>query len=116
MPRKPTTPRARTLRRSSTRAETKFWKRVRNRQLGGFKLRRQHPIDGYFADFACEEARLVIELDGEAHLGEEVYDAIRTQVIEAAGWRVVRVANMEVLRDIEGTLARLLAELRLARG
>ena len=59
--------RARGLRRSSTPAEQKLWMRFRNRQLHGFKFRRQQPIGQYIADFLCLEARLVIELDGGWH-------------------------------------------------
>ncbi len=51
--------RARTLRRDQTDAERKLWSMLRNRQLGGRKFRRQVPIDRYFADFACVEAKLV---------------------------------------------------------
>lgn len=115
MAKKPTTPRARSLRQTMTRAEIALWKRVRNRQLGGFKIRRQHAIDGYYADFASEAVKLVIELDGEAHIGSEAYDALRTETIEAAGWRVVRFTNMEVLRTPEPTLKKTLEELQLGR-
>jgi very-short-patch-repair endonuclease len=31
------------------------------------KFRRQHPIEGYIADFVCPEHMLVVELDGGHH-------------------------------------------------
>ncbi len=57
---------ARRLRRDMTDAERRLWARLRNRQLG-VKFRRQMPIDRFVADFGCEEAKLVIELDGGQH-------------------------------------------------
>ncbi len=34
---------------------------------------RQKVIDNYVVDFYCNEARLVIELDGSQHYGKKVY-------------------------------------------
>ena len=61
-------PIARRLRRDMTDAERKLWPRLRNRQLRGLKFRRQMPIGGFIADFACVEAGLVIEVDGSKAL------------------------------------------------
>jgi leucyl-tRNA synthetase len=58
---------ARDLRHPLTPAEKKIWRAVRDGQLS-FKIRRQHPVGRYIADFYCAEARLVIEIDGESHL------------------------------------------------
>jgi hypothetical protein len=35
--------------------------------LSGFKLVRQEPVGPYFADFACREQRLIVEIDGATH-------------------------------------------------
>ena len=59
--------RARTLRREETDAEAIVWWHVRNRQLNGFKFRRQVPIGPYIADFVCQERRIIVELDGSQH-------------------------------------------------
>ena len=109
---KPRTTRARTLRREQTDAERKLWAMVRNRQLGGCKFRRQVAIDRYFADFACVEAKLVVELDGGQHADQAGYDAERAQAIEACGWRVIRLWNHDVLVESEGVTAAILAALR----
>ena len=109
---KPRTIRARTLRRDQTDAERKLWSMLRNRQLGGRKFRRQVPIDRYFVDFACVEAKLVVELDGGQHADQIAYDAERTQVIEMCGWRVIRFWNHDVLRESEGVADAILAALR----
>jgi very-short-patch-repair endonuclease len=57
--------RARSFRKSLTSPELALWLRLKNRKLGGFKFRRQHPIGPYILDFYCAEARLAVEIDGE---------------------------------------------------
>ena len=52
------------LRREPTEAEKRLWSILRDRQLAGAHFRRQHPIPPYVADFACVDARLVVEVDG----------------------------------------------------
>lgn len=71
--------RARGLRRAMTDAEQLLWRHLRNRQLSGFKFRRQHEISCYIVNFVCTEAMLIIELDGGQHADQVVYDARRTQ-------------------------------------
>ena len=105
---------ARRLRRTSTDAERRLWYFLRNRQLGGFRFRRQLPIGRYFADFACIEARLAIELDGGQHLDDGVADAERAQRIARAGFRVLRVWNTQALLETESVLKCVLAALREA--
>ena len=107
--------RARELRQSSTDAEHRLWSAIRNRQLDGFKFRRQVPIDRYFADFACLEARLIVELDGSQHMDQEVRDTERSRVLEANGWIVIRFWNNDVLGNLDGVGETILAALRLAR-
>ena len=64
------TERARELRNNMTKVEWFVWSRLRGRQVGGYKFRRQVPIGPYFADFFCPLARLVVEIDGEGHEAE----------------------------------------------
>ncbi|HEY5071219.1 MAG TPA: DUF559 domain-containing protein [Caulobacteraceae bacterium] len=81
---KPRTARARALRSDPTDVERKLWGALRGRQLEGFKFRRQVPIDRYFADFACFDARLIVELDGSQHRDNAEFDARRTTVLKPA--------------------------------
>jgi very-short-patch-repair endonuclease len=111
----PQTDRARRLRRDWTKAEARLWLSLRNRRLDGFKFRRQVPIDRYFADFACLEARLLIELDGGQHADAVDYDAARTAVLEHAGFHVLRFWNHHVLTELDGVLQEISAALRSAR-
>ena len=106
---------ARRLRREQTFAETKLWDIVRGRRLDGFKFRRQMPIDRYFADFACREAWLIVELDGAAHAETAEYDARRTETLESCGFRVLRFDNELVLDDPGEVAETILAALRSAR-
>ena len=97
---------ARNLRTASTNVERLLWHRLRNRQLENCKFRRQHPIQGYILDFACEELKLGIELDGGQHneQANQYYDRIRTEKLKAAGWHILRFWNNEVNENIEGVL------------
>ena len=58
---------ARALRKRMTDAERLLWRHLRNRQLGGCKLRRQYPVGTFIVDFICVEKNLVIEVDGGPH-------------------------------------------------
>ncbi len=109
------TERARELRQNSTVAERKLWSLVRNRKITGCKFRRQVPIDRYFADFACLEARLIVELEGDHHADQVDYDAARTEALEAAGWTVLRFWNGQVLTNPEGVAMAIRAALELAK-
>jgi very-short-patch-repair endonuclease len=71
-------------------------------------------IDRYFADFACVEAKLVVELDGGQHAERAAADAERTRALEMIGWRVIRFWNHEVLLETNGVLETILAALREA--
>ena len=98
-----TNPHARPLRREATDAERRLWSRLRNRQLGGFKFRRQETIGRYIADFACSECRLVVEADGGQHGGEA--DCERTAYLNDLGWKVLRCWNGDILQNTDGVLS-----------
>src|SRR6266496_3622399 len=97
---------AREYRHPLTPAEAKIWIRVRNRGLG-FKIRRQHPIWRFIADFYCAEAKLVIEVDGDSHTSsdQEDYDKARTEWLEGRGYKVLRIMNEDVHRHLDDTLS-----------
>ncbi|WP_297512330.1 endonuclease domain-containing protein [uncultured Caulobacter sp.] len=106
---------ARRLRRDQTLAEKTFWTIVRNRRLGGYRFLRQAPIDRYIADFVCEAAKLIVELDGTIHDEQEDYDARRTVALELYGYTVLRLRNEQVLADPGGTMDIVLSALRSGR-
>jgi very-short-patch-repair endonuclease len=106
--REKTTERARRLRQSDNDAEGLLWLELRARRLNGYKFVRQLPIGRYFADFACREARLVIEVDGSQHAGSD-WDAVRDAYMVAHGWSVVRFWNGSVLTERQSVLETIVA-------
>ncbi|PCK88900.1 hypothetical protein CPT32_01510 [Rhizobium sophoriradicis] len=107
-PKPKTTARARSLRQSDNDAEGKLWNELRDRRLNGHKFVRQLPIGPYFADFACRELRLVVEIDGSQHAGDR-RDAIRDIFMTDNGWSVARFWNVDVLRELSSVLDTILA-------
>ena len=97
--------RARELRQHMTVAERWLWGRLRNKQLGGLKFRRQHPLGPFISDFYCAACRLVVEIDGDIHDLQAERDAVRTEQFEQYGYRVIRFRNDQVFSDIAGVLA-----------
>jgi very-short-patch-repair endonuclease len=95
---------ARKLRRTLSPAEKILWGQLRGRRFQGYRFRRQHVIDPYIADFYCAVAALVIELDGETHLGKEEADRIRQDYLEGKGLKVVRFWNTDVFEDRDSVL------------
>ncbi len=107
------TNRSRTLRAQLVAAEAKLWSKLRNRQVGGFKFIRQAAIGSYFADFACRERKLIIEVDGATHGRDHelASDTARTAALARLGYRVYRVSNEDVARNLTGVLELILHEL-----
>jgi very-short-patch-repair endonuclease len=101
---------ARKLRRNATDVEQRLWRALRESRLP-WRFRRQHPIGGRIADFACPARKLVIELDGGQHGEQIVADKLRTAELERRGYRVIRFWNNDVIDNIEGVLETIRREL-----
>jgi very-short-patch-repair endonuclease len=101
--------RARALRQVPTDAEKLLWYHLRDRRFQGLKFRRQRPIGPYFADFACVEIGLVIELDGGQHGEQLAYDARRAAVMKEHGFETLRFWDHEMLKETEAVLEKILA-------
>ena len=96
---------ARRMRAQPTDAERVLWQRLRHDiALVGSHFRRQALVGPFIVDFASRKAKLVIELDGGQHDWQQAADATRTQHIEAAGYRVLRFWNNDVLGNLDGVL------------
>jgi very-short-patch-repair endonuclease len=98
---------ARSLRRNPTEGEQRLWSRLRHQQLDGFRFRRQVPLGPYVVDPACLPARLIVEVDGGQHGWQGARAAMRTAWLEAAGCRVVRFWNNDVLANSDGVIQRM---------
>lgn len=94
----------RNLRKNQTDSERKLWEVLRNRQLAGFKFRRQFSIGGYILDFYSPEYRLGIEADGGQHYEDrnKKHDELRDTVLSEAGVEILRFSDLEILNNIEG--------------
>jgi very-short-patch-repair endonuclease len=85
--------------------EVLLWQVLRKRP-DGLKFRKQFPIGQMIVDLACLERRLIIEIDGEGHsFGDRPRrDAARDAILRREGFRVVRVAARDVLKNMDGVL------------
>ena len=90
---------ARTLRQDHTDPEELLWHYLRNKQLDGYKFRRQQPIGPYVVDFACMSRKLVIELDDGQHAEQHNYDKKRDNYLRGKGYRILRFWNDEVFQN-----------------
>ena len=100
---------AREMRQQPTEPERRLWQRLRRKQLGGYRFRRQQPLGSYIVDFYCHEACLIVEVDGDSHAFQKEYDAERTAWLEEQGNHVIRFWNVEVMQNLDGVLQLILA-------
>jgi very-short-patch-repair endonuclease len=98
--------RAKRLRREMTRAETLLWRHLKADRLAGLAFRRQTPMGHYIADFVAHSCKLIVELDGESHDFEERIrrDEQRDEWLSSRGYRVLRFANDDVMKNLEGVV------------
>ncbi|MEI8113877.1 MAG: isoleucine--tRNA ligase [Bacteroidia bacterium] len=103
------------LRKFSTEAESLLWEVLRNKNLEGFKFRRQHVVDQFIVDFACLTKMLVIEVDGSIHNLPDnlISDAERSERLKTLGYRILRFTNDDVLKSIENVQTIILNELNV---
>ncbi|MDP2409237.1 MAG: DUF559 domain-containing protein [Pseudolabrys sp.] len=107
-------PNARRLRHEMTDAERKLWRYLRSLAVEGTHFRRQATLGPFFADFACHQHRLIVEVDGGQHNEDTqaAHDAARTAYLDRQGYRVLRFWNNEVLTNVEGVCEVIAAALR----
>jgi len=91
---------AKILRNNATDPERLLWSRLRGRQLGSFRFRRQRPIGPYVCDFVCLSESVVVELDGSQHVEQADYDARRDAFLRSNGFRVLRFWNGDVMERL----------------
>ncbi len=100
----------RSLRKNQTPTEQILWQKLRDKQLAGLKIRRQHSIGPYVVDFFCFDRALVIELDGDVHVRakQKVKDEIREAYLKNLGLNIVRFTNNDIRYNVSGVLERLI--------
>lgn len=96
----------RALRKAMPQAEIILWAYLKNKQLYGYKFRRQYSVGKYIVDFYCPRLKLAIEVDGPSHFTNkaEKYDLRRQKYIEQFGIRFLRVANLDIYENIRGVI------------
>ena len=106
-----TTSMARKLRRKMTLPEVILWRILRTRP-NGMKFRRQHPSGPFVLDFFCSDARLAIEVDGEAHSRGDrpEKDVKRDAWLRRAGVATLRIPAVDLLKDSDAVFQWILAE------
>jgi len=100
------------LRNKMTDAEKIIWEKLCNKQLG-VRIRRQHPIWVYLADYYCHELKLVIEIDGGIHLKKEKreYDIDREVILNEFGIEIIRFRNDQVLKELDTVIERIIEKI-----
>ena len=99
---------SRDLRKNSTLSEVLFWNQVKGRKIKGYQFMRQKPILNYIVDFYCGKLKLVVEIDGESHIGKEENDEYRQSKIEGLGIKFLRFSDPDVKKNINGVILELL--------
>jgi very-short-patch-repair endonuclease len=109
------TERAKAMHKTMSEPETRMWLALRAERFDNVKFRRQKVSGNCIADFAANDPKLVVEIDGDTHAGREEYDAQRTQHLESKGYTVIRFTNSDVMANMDGVSSRLrelISELR----
>lgn len=107
---------ARSMRKEMPEPERRLWLELKAKRFAGVKFRRQKVIGQFIADFAANEPKLVIELDGDSHAAQVDYDATRTRFLENQGYAVIRFTNLDVMSNMEGVLHVIASEIERLTG
>lgn len=99
----------RKLRQNSTEAEKLIWRFIRNRQLPGYKFKRQYSIDHFVIDFYCPELKLAIEADGGSHIEpvSKKYDIRRERYLKKFCLTFVRIKDQELFGNPNKAFAKI---------
>ena len=100
-------PLAKSLRKNATPQENHLWYDFLRSYMPRFQ--RQKTIGQFIADFYCEKAKLVIELDGSQHFTPDghTYDEARTAAIETFGVTVLRFTNRDIDSNFKAVCAQI---------
>ena len=104
------------LRRDMTIAEKLLWAKLCKNQLG-VRIRRQHPIWKFIADFYCHEVKLVIEIDGGIHLnaGKTEDDISRSIILNEFKIEVLRFTNDQVINEMDNVIEKIKSTIELLK-
>ena len=95
------------LRSNMPKPEQTLWYYLKDKNLEGYKFRRQYSVGKYILDFYCPELRLALELDGDSHFASQltrVYDQHREQFLAQQNIKVLRFTNTEISENLEAVI------------
>ncbi len=103
---------SRELRKNMTEAEKMLWSKIRGKQINDMQFYRQKTIGNYIVDYYYPKAKLVTEVDGGQHYEKEgtEKDKARDEYLRSLGLKVLRFTNIEVLKNIEGVVEKIIEE------
>lgn len=89
-----------------TKWEIRLWNDLKQKNMLGYKIRRQYGVDNYVIDFYCPELKLGIEVDGEIHFqyGRSRQDEEKDKVLELYGIKVIRISTLDMNDDYKGII------------
>jgi very-short-patch-repair endonuclease len=73
---------------------------LRNKGIEGVRFLRQYSVNKFIIDFYSPALKLGIEIDGESHIGKELYDKNRQKFIESFGIKIIRFTDDEIIGNI----------------
>jgi very-short-patch-repair endonuclease len=82
------------------------WSGLRKKQLGP-RFKRQAILRGYVADFYCPRVKLVVEVDGPSHAGNQACDTRRDNDLARLGILTIRFTNTQVFDALEQVLSKI---------
>lgn len=91
---------ARELRQAGNLPEVLFWMQVTKGGFYNIDFDRQRVIGDYIVDFYVKRLGLVVEIDGESHIGKEEYDREREDFLLSLGLRVYRIKVEDVMQRL----------------
>jgi|GEM_PF-3966780 len=100
------------LRDFSSNAEVVLWNRLKDNQLG-CTFTWQHPVSDFIVTFFCEEKKLAIDLESEAHTHPDAYFAavLKEETLKGLGIRLLRIREEDVVRDPEAAIGLIAKEI-----
>ena len=78
---------------------------LKARQMKGYQFNRQFPIDNYIVDFISRKLDLIIEIDGNSHVGKSKEDYDRQKKLENLGFQFLRFSEAHVIYRIDEVVA-----------
>jgi very-short-patch-repair endonuclease len=93
--------RAKELRKSSNFSEALLWNQLKNKKFKGYDFDRQKIIGDFIVDFFCVDCGVVIEIDGESHIGKEEYDYERDSYLEGLSLITIHLNKRDVIKHMD---------------